>query len=133
MPSGRPQPVPPIAHAQLWDRHRDSVRAVLWRLLGPGGDIDDCVNEVFARLFERLPTLRRPASLPAFVTGIARRVAFAERRRRRNERLRTVHDPHAEIADPRWPAAMHYIGATSALLRRLPDGPRRLFVPWLSG
>ena len=68
------------AAAAIVAKYRSVVRRCLWT---PGHEVDDLVQEVFARCFERLPQLRDPSALRSFVIGIALRVGADERRRRR--------------------------------------------------
>lgn len=72
----------PRAHVVAWTWLSPVVRRILRRTLGPGGDVEDLVQEVFLLLFRRIDSLREPATLRAFVMGITVRVARAEIRRR---------------------------------------------------
>jgi RNA polymerase sigma-70 factor (ECF subfamily) len=72
----------PGAHAAIWRKYVTLVRAKIGRLAGHH-DVDDHVQEVFLRLFERLDELRDPAALRSFIIGIALRVVGTELRRRR--------------------------------------------------
>jgi RNA polymerase sigma-70 factor (ECF subfamily) len=66
----------------LWDRYSESVRRMLTRALGPRPEIEDLVQEVFLRVFVRVPSLRDPAALRPFVLSIAGNVLKWEIRRR---------------------------------------------------
>lgn len=68
------------APAMLWDRYFPFVRRILQRSMGPGQDLEDLVQEVFLRLFRKLPTLRDPALLKGFILVIATRVVQTELR-----------------------------------------------------
>ena len=48
----------PAAPRVAWKRFAPMVRRILRRSLGPEGDIEDVVQDVFLCLFERVPTLR---------------------------------------------------------------------------
>lgn len=72
----------PHAPSAIVKRFLPLVRYSLARTLS-GPDLDDHVQEVFARCFVHLPQLRDPASLRSFIIGIALRFASTERRRRR--------------------------------------------------
>jgi RNA polymerase sigma-70 factor (ECF subfamily) len=76
----------PPAGVAAWRRFAPIVRRLLQRTLGPGNDIDDHVQETFARLFRAVSTLRDPSLLSSFVVGITIRVARTELRRRRLRR-----------------------------------------------
>jgi len=68
------------AQAALWDRYYPIVRRLVSRASGPGRDVDDAIQEIFIRLFRKLPGLRDPASLRAFVLSITVRVIKSEQR-----------------------------------------------------
>jgi RNA polymerase sigma-70 factor (ECF subfamily) len=70
------------ASAAIWDRYYPLVRRVLARAMGPGQDVEDLVQEVFLRLYRKLPGLRDPASLRSFVLAITARVLKGELRMR---------------------------------------------------
>ncbi len=72
----------PRAHVAIWRKYVGLVRSKISRLAG-AHDVDDHTQEVFLRLFERLPELRDPNALRSFLIGIALRVVGTELRRRR--------------------------------------------------
>lgn len=72
----------PAAPSAIFKRFQPLVRYSLSRTLS-GPDLEDYVQEVFARCFAGLGQLRDPSSLRSFIIGIALRFASTERRRRR--------------------------------------------------
>ncbi len=70
------------APALLWARCSPAVGRLLAKALGPGLDVDDLTQEVFARVFVRLPSLRDPSALRPFVLSVAANVLRWELRRR---------------------------------------------------
>jgi RNA polymerase sigma-70 factor, ECF subfamily len=72
----------PGAAAVLWARYSPSVGRVLGKALGPCLEIEDLTQEVFLRVFGRLPHLRDPSALRAFVLAVAMNVLKWELRRR---------------------------------------------------
>jgi RNA polymerase sigma-70 factor (ECF subfamily) len=58
------------------------VGRVLSKALGPGLEIEDLVQEIFLRVFVRLPVLRDPSALRPFVLSVAMNVLKWELRRR---------------------------------------------------
>ena len=74
------------AGAAFYDRHVRSIHALVFRLMGPDGEIDDVVHDVFVRALESLPRLRDPAALRSWLFGIAVRavgIRFQKRTRQR--------------------------------------------------
>ena len=72
----------PGAPAVLWARYSASVGRVLAKALGPCLEIEDLTQEVFLRVFGRLPALRDPSALRSFVIAVAMNVLKWELRRR---------------------------------------------------
>jgi len=70
------------APSVLWERYSPAVRRLLARALGPSLDIEDLTQEVFLRVFVRLPTLREPSALRSFTLSVAGNVLKWELRRR---------------------------------------------------
>jgi RNA polymerase sigma-70 factor, ECF subfamily len=63
------------------------LRGVLYRSVGPDGDVDDLLQEVFLGFFRNVGGLRDPAALKPFLIGIALRTARAALRKRRVRRF----------------------------------------------
>ncbi|HEY8923593.1 MAG TPA: sigma-70 family RNA polymerase sigma factor [Polyangia bacterium] len=72
----------PAAPAILWARCAPAVQRLLAKVLGPGLEIEDLTQEVFLRVFVRLPSLRDPSALKPFVLSVAANVLKWELRRR---------------------------------------------------
>jgi RNA polymerase sigma-70 factor (ECF subfamily) len=113
------------AELDAWNRFSARVDGTLRRLLGPGqpsSDREDLLQEVFIRFFRRVDTLREPAAVRGFLTGICLRVVQGElagRRRRRWLRLTTTGDApdvgaHARDDESRE-AVRRYYGVLDAL------------------
>jgi RNA polymerase sigma-70 factor (ECF subfamily) len=90
-----------------WRRFYPIVMATLRRLLGPGDDLPDLAQDVFARFFSKMPDLKKHGSIRAFITGIAFRRAREEIKRRRVRRTSAAMVLHhlnelsiAHITDP---------------------------------
>lgn len=75
------------ATREIWRRFAPLVRRIVRRTLGPEHDVEDVVQDVFLRLFDKLPGLRDPAALRAFLVSISIRSVRYELRRRRVRRL----------------------------------------------
>lgn len=74
------------AGAAFYDRHVQAIHGLVFRLMGPDGEIDDVVHDVFVRALESLPRLRDPAALRSWLFGIAVRtvgIRFQKRTRQR--------------------------------------------------
>lgn len=76
----------PGADRVLVDRFKVHVRRLLTRMMGPGPDIDDLMQEVLFRVFSRLHKVHPPDALPGFVTSVTVLVAREALRKRRRAR-----------------------------------------------
>jgi RNA polymerase sigma-70 factor (ECF subfamily) len=74
------------AELEAWNRFSPAVDGTLRRLLGPGDEREDLLQEVFIRFFRRIGTLREPAAVRGFLTGICLRVVRGDLTRRRARR-----------------------------------------------
>ncbi len=96
------------AFAVLVERHAGLVFQVCWRILGHTQDAQDAFQATFLVLARKAATVRPPEALPAWLHGVARRVALKTRsarlRHRRVERplaataMDSRPDPLAELA-----------------------------------
>ncbi len=113
----------------LVERHAGLVHAALRAHMPAGEAADDLVQETFLRAFRNFRTLREPGSFPAWLCGIARRVAV-DALRRRGRRPAVALDAAGEPAAPEGPAP-DPDGSPAAILSReidaLPE-PLRLTV-----
>jgi RNA polymerase sigma-70 factor, ECF subfamily len=121
----------PEAPAALWARYSPSVGRVLAKALGPTLEIEDLTQEVFLRVFGRLPSLRDPSALRAFVLAVAMNVLKWELRRRwigRRVRLSgtgELPDIESTSADAE---ARHALQRCYRILDSLPTKERMAFV-----
>ena len=97
------------------------VHATLKRLLGPGEDIADLTQDVFARFFDKVQELRSLDALRPFVIGIAFRRAREEIRRRHVRRtLRPMVESHFADRPVDWdPASRQTATRLFVVLSRL--------------
>ena len=106
------------AFAQLFHRHRAAVRAVCVGMLRDPHDVEEAVQDTFAKAYAGLPRLR-PGSLEAWLREIARNVCIDELRRRRRRPPQLTVPFSADIAE-RGPRAVAPAGD------RVADGDPRL-------
>jgi RNA polymerase sigma-70 factor (ECF subfamily) len=123
----------PRAELEAWNRFSPGVDGTLRRLLGPGPEADraDLLQEVFIRFFRRVGTLREPAAVRGFLTGICLRVVrgeIAARRRRRWLRLTSTGDAPEPAPGERDDESREAVRRYYGLLDRLPGRERSIFV-----
>ena len=121
----------PEAPAALWARYSPSVGRVLAKALGPTSEIEDLTQEVFLRVFGRLPSLRDPSALRAFVLGVAMNVLKWELRRRwigRRVRLSGTGELPDIESTPADAEARHALQRCYRILDSLPTKERMAFV-----
>src|SRR6478752_5139450 len=121
----------PQAELAAWNRFATGVDQTLRRLLGPGPDREDLLQEVFLRFFRRIGTLREPGAVRGFLTGICIHVVHAEiasRRRRRWLRLTFSGElPEAPVVRASDPDAREAVARYYRLLDGLSSKDRSLF------
>lgn len=81
------------AFAELYARYAERVFVRLTRMLGPGPDCEDVLQQVFAALYRALPRFRGDAQLSTFLHKITTNVATDHLRAR--GRRTAAHDPAA--------------------------------------
>jgi RNA polymerase sigma-70 factor (ECF subfamily) len=125
----------PAAARIAWQRFSPLVRRIVRRAIGPVGDVEDLVQDVFLRLFAKVHSLREPKVLKAFIISITTLTLRQELRRRKLKSwlglradpaaldLRVVHpDPMARQALERFYALLDHMSArdrTAFVLRFL--------------
>jgi len=122
----------PRAPRVLWDRHARLVYRILRRSLGQQDDVEDLAQEVFLNLFRKLPTLREPRTLPAFLMTITTLTLRHELRRRWVRRCMSLGaredlDPDLRVVHPN-PEARQAVARLYAILDRLGREERIAFV-----
>src|SRR5262249_50839165 len=116
------------AFAALVDRHAELVYQVCWRVLGDAHDAEDAFQATFLVLARKAATVRPREALPAWLHGVARRVALKARTARARRPLAGT-PLAAHPVDPR-PDPLARLSARELLrivdeeLQRLPDGYR---------
>jgi RNA polymerase sigma-70 factor (ECF subfamily) len=121
----------PQAELAAWNRFSPAVDRTLRRLLGPEPEREDLLQEVFIRFFRRVGTLREPAAVRGFLTGICLRVVRGEltmRRARRWLRLTSSGETPEVPAGPRDDEAREAVVRYYGVLDQLAGRDRSLFV-----
>ena len=91
------------AAARLYDRHATGVHGVVYRLLGPNGELDDIVQEVFIYALYSIEKLREPAALKSWLFAIAVGKVRAHLRKRYRLRWLSFFSPD-ELPEPSAPS-----------------------------
>jgi RNA polymerase sigma-70 factor (ECF subfamily) len=89
-----------VAQREFFQRERRRVHAILYRVLGSNGEMDDLVQEVFIEIFRSMPGFRGEATLGTWLDRIAVRVAYAHLTRRRLETVRLTIVPEPTSREP---------------------------------
>src|SRR5689334_4469128 len=76
----------PRAAVLVWRNHSVMVRGLVVRTIGPGAEVEDLVQDIFAVLFRKVNALQDPTALRSFLFGIALREIRGELRKRRVRR-----------------------------------------------
>lgn len=114
----------------LYEEHAEAVRQLLARLLGPSGEVDDLLHEVFL-VASRRPNPYEDVADRAWLCGIAVKLARAARRRARLRRFVGL-SAASSLVQSSTPASLFERRAASevvySVLERLPEKKRLVFV-----
>jgi RNA polymerase sigma-70 factor (ECF subfamily) len=118
------------AAAAFYDRYARGVHGFVFRLMGPDGEVDDVVHDVFVRALESLPRLRQPSALRSWLFGIAVRCARIRLQRRTRQRWLRFMAPEDVPEVPTMPATElgEALGHVYAILRGMRPEERIAFV-----
>jgi RNA polymerase sigma-70 factor (ECF subfamily) len=86
-PSTDDAPQPERRSGDVYRAHVQQVTRWVARLIGPGGDVEELVQEVFLRVHRLLPDFRGEAQLSTWIYAITQNVV---RSRRRRDRFRAL-------------------------------------------
>lgn len=117
------------AQRALFEREKKRVHATLFRIVGPGAQVDDLIQDAFVQIFLSLESFRGEASLSTWVERCTVRVAYAHfRRKARVPRLEPVADLEAALPSAEQ-RVLHREAARRlyALLDRLKPAQRLAF------
>jgi RNA polymerase sigma-70 factor (ECF subfamily) len=121
------------AFESLFLRHRGSVTALVHRMLGPGPELEDLVQDVFVQVLRTLGTFREEARFSTWLYRVALNVVLMHRRAR-GRRPRLVAEELAQPAQDSAPSAhatleaRRRVQAFYALLEQLSEKKRTVFV-----
>jgi RNA polymerase sigma-70 factor (ECF subfamily) len=76
-----------IAAVQFHSRYSARIRRWVWRLLGPDGDHDDVVQQIYINILESAKKIRNPDTLDTWVDSVAIKTVRYEIRKRKVRRL----------------------------------------------
>lgn len=84
------------AFRQIFVQHRSDVSRVVYRMIGPGPEIDDVVQEVFLHVYRSLPSFRGDSKFSTWLYRLAVNVARMHLRKGRSRpRFADVEVPEA--------------------------------------
>jgi len=114
--------------AKILEEHYRLIYSVVHGIVGPGGDTEDVVQDVFVKIFRALPDFRGEARLSTWIYRVARNEALNALEKRRP--VLVPLDDCEELADSdEDPAAGHRRSVTRERLERLMgrlDEPQRV-------
>jgi len=121
------------AFERLFLRHRGPVTGLVYRMLGPGPELEDLVQEVFIQVLRSLGSFRDEARFSTWLYRVALNVVLMHRRAS-GRRPRLVDEGQAAPAVDAAPSAhdvletRRRVEAFYALLGRLSDKKRSVYV-----
>lgn len=121
------------AFAELFRQHRSIVTGVAYRMLGPGADLDDVVQDVFLQVHRSLPDFRGQAKFTTWLHRVTVNVVLMTRRRARSRpkyshEEAARHEPTEEPSPDQVVARRRRVETFRGLLDKLSDKKRTVFV-----
>ncbi len=123
-----------LAFRVLYERHRNDVARLVFRMLGRRSDLDDVIQEVFVQVYKSLKDFRGQAKFSTWLHRVTVNVVLMHRRAARSRPV-FADEPPAESAEPGHSAMpdedaerRERMRAFSRLLDRLADKKRVVFV-----
>ena len=113
----------PAATVHFYAKFAESMRRLLFRILGPDSELDDVLHDTFVRALESIDSLRDPGALRSWISGIAIHTARARIQRRHRRRWLRFFAPEdlPERAEPApSPEVSDTLRAVQRVLERLP-------------
>lgn len=120
----------------LYERHLPSVRSWCWQITRNFADAEDLTQEVFMRLFTKLPTFHQQSTLRTWLYRVAVNCALMHRRQRKRDAasLDAILEIEASVLAAK--VRLHSSTAASAAerviidqaLAMLPAGKRSVFI-----
>ncbi|MEO7037157.1 MAG: sigma-70 family RNA polymerase sigma factor [Polyangiaceae bacterium] len=114
------------AAARLYDRHASGVHGLVYRLLGPNGELDDIVQEVFIYALYSIEKLREPAALKSWLLSVAVGKVRGHLRKRYRSRWLSFFSPD-DLPEPSTPSDdpnAELVRDVSLILEHLPAEER---------
>ena len=116
------------AFERVYRTHVERVFTICVRMLGDPTIAEDVTQDVFVRVWEKLPGFRGDAAFSTWLHRVAVNVVLTRRKSLGTDQRRTVTD---DVAVDAAPAAAINVGDRldlEAAIRRLPAGARQIFV-----
>jgi RNA polymerase sigma-70 factor (ECF subfamily) len=101
------------AAAALYDKYCNKVNHLVWRLLGADTEHNDVVHSVFIHILTSIKNLKKPESLPDWITGIAVNTVRREIRNRKYRKILHLVSEYPEYAPE------HALGGTEVPVKRV--------------
>jgi RNA polymerase sigma-70 factor (ECF subfamily) len=122
----------PTDLAQIYRDHAADVSRWAQRLLGPGGDVDDVLHEVFLVAHRRLGEFRGEARITTWLYAITVRVVQDRRRKERVRRWFRLSRRHEDASAPSTPLQVlegrRAAELTYKILDTLPEADRSALI-----
>jgi RNA polymerase sigma-70 factor (ECF subfamily) len=122
------------AFRTIYERHRENVARLVYRMLGPRSDIDDVIQEVFFQVYRSLKDFRGQSKFSTWLHRVTVNVVLMHRRSARSRPVFADEPPsdallHAsDLAPDEDAERRERVRAFGRLLDRLADKKRIVFV-----
>lgn len=116
------------AFERLYRAHVDRVYSLCTRMVGDRGAAEEITQDVFVRVWQKLPSFRGDSAFSTWVHRVAVNVVLSQRKAGGQVAARSVADDDAVHAVPSRPVAVGDRMDLDAAIAELPRGARTVFV-----
>ena len=116
------------AFERLYRAHVDRVFSICARMLGDRVSAEEVTQDVFVRVWDKLPGFRGESAFATWLHRVAVNVILTQRKAVGVHQARTVDDEQAVDRAPAAPVSVGDRIDLESAMARLPTGARRIFV-----
>ena len=116
------------AYERLYRAHVDRVFSLCVRMLGDRQTAEEATQDVFVRVWEKLPGFRGESAFSTWLHRVAVNVVLSRRKTASVQNARTVDDQEAELSAVSRPVLVADRLDLETAIAGLPAGARRVFV-----
>jgi RNA polymerase sigma-70 factor (ECF subfamily) len=125
------RPSNPAELGAIFNQYRRYVAKIGRRILGPAGDVDDLIQDVFLTTIRDIEKIKEPAKLRGWLATVTTRMAKRRRFRSAVQHSQTPDDPDEIVRMPSGAPSPESTAYLSDNIQRVLNLPDELRTPWM--